>query len=107
MSTPKRPHPEHPRERSPEPDDPMSLGAQGVPGDTELMLDCLIEEYARMGWPAEKILLLFDRPFFQATHGLNELYGATAIRQRIDSVIARCGVLRFETHEHRMEEIDA
>ena len=85
---------EHPKDRPAEPADPFQLFAGGVAGDPLLMLDCLVEEYSRMGLDAGEIERLFDDPLFLATHGLRSLFGAGATRERVRHVLARCGVLR-------------
>lgn len=85
---------EHPKERPAEVTDPFQLMASGVAGDPLLMLDCLIEEYSRMGAGEEAILRLFGDPAFLATHGLRGLFGEDATRARVRAVLARCGVLR-------------
>ena len=46
----------HPATREVLPDDPMEMHGFEVPGDPNLMLRLLVEEYARMGWGAEEIL---------------------------------------------------
>lgn len=81
-------------EKECEPDDPMELYAHAVSGDTALMLDQLIEEFARMGWDANRIESLFQDPFYQAMHGLKLKFGLETIRERIAAVIDRHGVLR-------------
>src|SRR5262245_19305051 len=65
----------HPTSRPVEPDDPLTLHATTVAGDPELMLHCLVQEYAWMGWDAEQILSLFRDPFYPVLHGLWCLYG--------------------------------
>lgn len=81
-------------EKECEPDDPMELHAHAVIGDAALMLDQLIEEFARMGWDAGRIECLFQDPFYQAMHDLRLKFGLEAIRVRIAAVLARHGVLR-------------
>jgi hypothetical protein len=87
---------EHPKDRAAEPADPFQMMAGGVEGDPQLMLDCLVEEYSRMGAGEEEILRLFDDPEFLATHGLRGLFGAEATRARVRQVLSRCGVLRVK-----------
>ena len=84
----------HPKDRAAEPADPFQMMAGGVEGDPLLMLDCIVEEYSRMGAGEEEILRLFDDPEFLATHGLRGLFGAEATRDRVRDVLSRCGILR-------------
>lgn len=93
----------HPRHRAVEEDDPMQLNADAVYGDPEVMLESLIEEYARMGQSAGQIAEIFSLPFFQATYGLNRHFGEQSIHERIDAVLQRSGVFRFTTVEARRE----
>lgn len=89
---------QHPRERPAEPRDPFQLTAGGAGGDPRLMLDCLVEEYARMGFSFEEIVALFEDPGLLATHGLRGLFGAEATRERVRDVLSRCGVLKVRMH---------
>ena len=86
---------EHPKDRAPERDDPMLLVASQIDGDPLVMIDCLIEEYARMGCDADEILGLFSNPKFQATAGLMQFFGRDAVEGRIRETLSRCGVMRF------------
>ncbi len=88
---------EHPQNRPWEPEDPLHLNAAAVEGDPEIMLACLVEEYARMGMNRQEIQELFDRPFFRATHGLKLLFGESGLQERIGQILGRCGVLRVQT----------
>ena len=87
--------------KSAEPEDPMRLRAELVEGDPQVMLDGLIEEYARMGWDAGQIARIFEDPFFGATHALASRLGGEVIRDRIEETLQRCGVFRFDTVEVR------
>lgn len=84
----------HPATRPVEPDDPMNLFAVEVPGDPELMLRLLVEEYARMGWGLADLLLLFRDPFYVAAHGLWLHYGEDDLRRRLAELLGRVGVVR-------------
>lgn len=88
---------EHPKERPAEPADPFQMMAGGVEGDPLLMLDCIVEEYSRMGLEEEDVVRLFDDPVFLATHGLRGLFGVEATRRRVREVLSRCGILRVST----------
>ena len=93
------PEEHHPKNKPAKPGDPMMLRAQEVEGDPWVMLDCLIEEYARMGWDANRIEKIFSQPFFQASYNLTKKLGTPAIRSRIEGVLQRVGIFKYEiTH---------
>src|SRR6516225_3407479 len=87
----------HPATRPAEPDDPLTLHATAVAGDPEVMLQCLVQEYAWMGWNVEEILGLFRDPFYPALHGLLSLYGEAGLRDRLVASIRQTGIMRFDT----------
>jgi len=77
----------HPRHRAIEEDDPMQLNADAVFGDPEVMLESLIEEYARMGQTAGQI-----------AEGVNAGALGEGISKNIDSFtksMGREGLLHF------------
>jgi hypothetical protein len=90
---------EHPADRAWEPEDPMLMMGSQVMGDPEFMLQCLVEEYAHMGWDADAIAGIFHDPSYQATAGLTQLFGREGVRQRIERTLNRCGVIRVRTFE--------
>ncbi len=79
-----------------DPDDPMEIKAAVIAGDERLMMECLIEEFAHLGWSAKKIAGMFDQPGFLATHGLEQRFGRQAVVDCIEHTLARCGVFHFE-----------
>ena len=87
----------HPATRPVEPDDPMNLFAVEVPGDPELMLRLLVEEYARMGWGLDALICLFRDPFYVAAHGLWLHYGEEELTRRLGDLLKRVGVVRTKT----------
>lgn len=89
---------EHPKDRPAEPEDPFQMFAGGVAGDPGLMLDCLVEEYSRLGYDEDGLYALFDDPLFLATHGLCDLFGPAETRERVRAVLSHCGVLRVTVH---------
>ncbi len=84
----------HPATREILPDDPMEMRGFEIPGDTDLMLCLLVEEYARMGWNMESILHLSQDPNYPSFHGLLRLYGESDLRRRINAILARTGVMQ-------------
>jgi len=81
-----------PARREPGPEDPFELCGVELPGDPDLMLALLVEEYARLGWGAEAILELARSPFYQAFHALYEAFGEETFRSRVADALARCRV---------------
>jgi hypothetical protein len=77
----------------------MLISAVEMDGDPLIMLDCIVEEYARMGCDFEMIAHVFDNPFYEGTFGLTRSLGAEAVRKRIRETLARCGVMRFSAIE--------
>ncbi len=82
-----------------DPDDPMEMKAAVIAGDEHLMMECLIEEFAHLGWGAKKIAKMFDEPFFLSSHGLEKQFGRKAVLECIEQTLARCGIFRFEMEE--------
>ena len=82
-----------------EADDPMELQGIQFDGDPGYMIECVVEEYARIGWPAEDILGLFESPGYPVLRLLLESRGKEAIRRSIQKVVARCGIFRATTVE--------
>jgi len=89
----------HPADREVLPDDPLNLHGIEVPGDPELMLRLLVEEYARLGAGTEQILNLARNPFYQSFYGLFRLLGEQELRRRVSEILRRCGVTRVRTRE--------
>jgi hypothetical protein len=85
----------HPATRPVEPEDPYTLHATSVGGDPEVMLQCLVQEYAWMGWDGAQILALFQDPFYPSLNHLWQVYGAEYIRDRVNSLLRETGVFRF------------
>lgn len=89
----------HPASREILPDDPLEMQAFEVPGDANLMLRLLMEEYARIGWGPDAILELARDPNYQAFHGLYRRFGEEELRRRVGEIAARCGVVRVKVIE--------
>ncbi|MEX0704365.1 MAG: hypothetical protein WD069_19850 [Planctomycetales bacterium] len=89
----------HPAAREMLPEDPLEMQAFEVPGDPELMLRLLVEEYARIGHGADILLELARDPNYVALHGLRRTFGEEGLRQRVQRIVAQCGVLRVRMTE--------
>jgi hypothetical protein len=87
----------HPATRPVEPEDPLNLHGFEVPGDPEIMLRMLVEEFARMGYGLEALMGLCRDPFYHALHGVWLRYGEEELRRRICGILARAGVMRVRT----------
>lgn len=85
----------HPLSRAATADDPLELLADAVPGDPSVMLQCLLQEFAWMGYSAEQLLALFHHPGYPVLCQLREHFGDEAIRREVGELAARWGVLRF------------
>lgn len=90
----------HPATRPVEPEDPMMLTATATAGDPQVMLRCLVQEYAWMGWNTDQILSLFHNPFYPVLCAMREACGENEIRQRVDAVVRETGVFRFQATVH-------
>ncbi len=82
-----------------EPDAPMELNGAEIEGDVGLMIDSIVEEYAGIGWGEAEIMQIFDRPFFQSTYNLARAVPPGQLRERVRSVLGRCGVVRVSISE--------
>jgi hypothetical protein len=89
----------HPASREALPDDPLEMHGFELPGDPELMLRMLVEEYTRIGWGVDAIMRLAQEPNFTAFYAFRQSLGADALRQSISRIVARCGVMRVKTTE--------
>ena len=101
----------HPASREILPDDPLEMHAFEIPGDPELMLRLLVEEYARIGWGVDDVMQLARDPNYTAFYGLRRSLGEEVLRRRVAEILARCGVIRVTATEteplsERLVQID-
>jgi hypothetical protein len=89
----------HPASRVILPDDPMEMHGFEVPGDADLMLQMIVEEYARIGWGLDDMMRLARDPNYTAFYGLSQTHGEIELRRRITEILARCGVIRVTAAE--------
>lgn len=92
--------PEVPRKPA-EPDDPTVLVGVGLPGDPELMAECVVDEYVRLGLGDEALLRLFRNPAFTAAHAIWRRHGEAYVRALIARARQRWGRPRFTVREPR------
>ena len=74
-----------------EPDDPYALVGVVFAVEEEEELDrqmarTIVEEYALLGMPRQKVWRLFRSPFFRGTHAILERRGEAFVREVIDEV---------------------
>jgi hypothetical protein len=86
----------HPASREILPEDPMEMHGFEVPGDQELMLRLLVEEYARIGLDVDDIVQLAGDSNYMAFYALRQLLGDDEFQHRVGSIIAHCGVIRIK-----------
>ncbi|MFQ5666110.1 MAG: hypothetical protein ACE5I7_06715 [Candidatus Binatia bacterium] len=80
-----------------EDDDPMELVAVAVPeGTSDAMAECVVEEFAWLGYDAEHLLDLFRNPFYAGAHRIYRERGEAYVRAVIDRV--RRGRVRGGEH---------
>jgi len=91
--------PEHPKDRPMKAEDPLQLNALELDGDPDVLLTCLVEEFARMGWDADMILRTFSQEEYQGPSRLLRALGPEGARRRIEAIIARCGVWKMRIVE--------
>jgi hypothetical protein len=77
----------HPARRPAEAEDPLLMEARCVAGDPELMLRCVVQEYAGLGWGAEQLLGLFMDPDYPALCELRRRYGLAGLRERVERLL--------------------
>lgn len=108
----------HPLDRELLPEDPMELMGTTVMGDPGYMLQCVISEYAWMGWSADQLMGLFRSPEYPALQDLLAYFGEARVRQLINTLLDDLRGLTIsatvdetpdpdlvEEHEHEPERI--
>jgi hypothetical protein len=75
----------------------MELVATPVQGDPALMLQCLVQEFAGMGWDVETLMALFHSPDYPVLNQLLAYYGEEVVRERVGALLDELGV--FRVHE--------
>jgi len=91
----------HPSLRPAEPDHPMMLDGECVPGDPSLMMRCLVEEMLQLGMSADEVRSMSHDPNYQALHAARVALGDERIDALIDQTAGRVGRHRHRTVEHQ------
>ena len=95
----------HPLSRNADAEDPFELVATPVVGgDPAHMLECILQEFAWMGWNAEQLLSLFHNPGYPLLCQLQEHYGSEEIQRQVELLVSRWGVLQFREKIEEPEE---
>jgi len=94
----------HPATRENEADDPMELVATPADGDPNVMLDCVIQEFAWQGYDAKELLRLFLNPEYPALNQLLDAFGPVEVRRRVDELM--CGYDAFRVRTRMVETPD-
>ena len=75
-------------------DDPLELnGLAFVTNEdtTQLMCDCFVEEFMRMGFSAPRIMALFRNPHYLGMNLVLQKHGEAFVQEAISQVFARWG----------------
>jgi hypothetical protein len=94
----------HPASREILPDDPMEMQGFEIPGNPQLMLQLLVEEYARIGMGVDQIVQLAHDPNYTAFYGLRRSLGNEEFDRRVRAIVLRCGVMRVKATEQPLAE---
>lgn len=96
-----------------EPDhtDPMTLNGvvledAGAPTREAIleMAECFVDEYARLGFDANRILHMFNTKGYSGPYMAKEALGEAAIREIVDMVLARWGGRRAAALVQKKQE---
>ncbi|MCH8087995.1 MAG: hypothetical protein IIC81_09125 [Chloroflexi bacterium] len=66
-----------------DPEDPMELVGVEVVGDSDVVMEQIIQEYLSMGWSSSAIFFLFRTPNYMATHRIYKEKGDSYVKKRI------------------------
>jgi hypothetical protein len=95
----------HPLSRMLEPEDPLELMATPAPGDPDVMVESIVQEFVWMGWSAEQLLEIFQNPMYPVLNQLREHLGDEVIRDKVQTIVERAGIFSF--HETIADEPDS
>lgn len=67
----------------------VGVGVVAGAGALEEMARCLVEEYVRAGWEADRLLALFRNPFYRTLHVIHRQLGEDCVRRLVTETAAR------------------
>ena len=105
----------------PDPTDPSILIGVSLPTDADATTDMayvFAEEFARMGYDAERLMGLFRNPFYGGAHAAYRRLGDGIVRRIVEECVEAWGSLRVVAQDSgaadeeeallvQMEEMDA
>lgn len=97
----------HPLSRQATEEDPLELMAQPAVGDPDVMFECILQEFAWMGWGVEQLWSLFHHPAYPVLTQLRDFFGDAETRRRVEAFAASWGQLKFrETIVEAEEDVE-
>lgn len=90
------------------PADPMELVGVMLPTETDTlisMVECVIEEFVKIGWDEDRLIRLFRNPFYQGTHLLYRLKGEEYARHLIRTIRKQWGFDRAREESDDAESL--
>ena len=81
-----------------EANDPMELVCETIPGDAAFLAQCVIEEFALIGYGAEDLFALFRQPVYPMLNNIFRKEGEAFVRNLIGQVLGEWGTLKVKTH---------
>ena len=89
----------HPAQRPAEPDHPMVVEGDVVPGDTVFMLRCMLEDMLGAGVRPDEIRRMMKHPEYRALYAARETLGERVAEQLLTDVEQRVVTLRVRIQE--------
>lgn len=90
----------HPADRPLEPDHPMMLKGDVVPGDAAIMFRCMVEELLQVGIAPEELARMSRDANYQALYAARRSLGDEVVDRLLAETLARVGRHRHRTSEH-------
>ena len=80
-----------------EANDPMELVREAIPGDPLFLAQCVIEEFALIGYGAEDLVTLFRQPVYPMLNNILRKEGEPFVRSLMKQVLGDWGTLKVKT----------